>query len=109
RAPVGARFILSDSYLSLQEIARAVQEHVPAARVPAILPRWVAKAVSTTGELWARFSGMAPLIPSGQLHFLTVEARPSATEARRELGWEPTPFADGLRVTIADMKAHEAI
>src|SRR6185369_2658093 len=97
RAPVGARFILSDSYLSLQEIARAVQEHVPAARVPAILPRWVAKAVSTTGELWARFSGMAPLIPSGQLHFLTLAAHPSAGRARRELGWEPTTFVEGLR------------
>jgi dihydroflavonol-4-reductase len=106
KAPVGARYILSESYLTLQEMARAVKQHVPNARVPAILPRWVAKAVSTTGELWARFSGMAPLIPSGQLHFLTAEARPSATKARRELGWEPTPFADGLRVTIADMKAH---
>jgi dihydroflavonol-4-reductase len=74
--------------------------------VPAILPRWVAKAVSSTGELWAKFSGMAPLIPSGQLHFLTLEARPSSAKARRELGWEPTPFADGLRVTLADLKAH---
>ena len=49
KAPVGARFILSESYQSLQEMARAVQRHVPSARVPAILPRWVAKAVSTTG------------------------------------------------------------
>jgi dihydroflavonol-4-reductase len=108
-APVGARFILSDAYLTLQEIARAVRQHVPAARVPAILPRWVAKAVSATGELWAKFSGMAPLIPSGQLHFLTVEARPSAAKAQRELGWSPTPFADGIRVTIADMKAQGLI
>src|SRR6185436_4171623 len=76
KAPVGARYILSESYLSLQEMARAVAQQVPTARVPAILPRWVAKAVSTTGELWAKFSGMAPLIPSGQLHFLTIEAHP---------------------------------
>ena len=52
---------------------------------------------------------MAPLIPSGQLHFLTVEARPSSQRARRELGWEPTSFADGVRVTLADMKAHQTI
>ena len=105
KAPVGARFILSESYLTLQEMARAVMEHVPTARIPAILPRWVARAVSTTGELWARFSGMTPLIPSGQLHFLTIEARPSAQRARRELGWSPTSFTDGLRVTLADLKA----
>ncbi len=109
KAPVGARYVLSDAYLTLQEIARAVQQHVPTARVPAILPRWVAKAVSTTGELWAKFSGMAPLIPRGQLHFLTLEACPSAARARRELGWEATPFADGLRVTLADMKAHGVV
>jgi dihydroflavonol-4-reductase len=109
KAPIGARYILSDTYLSLQELARAVQQHVATARVPAILPRWVARAVSTTGELWARFSGMAPLIPSGQLHFLTTEAHPSAQRARRELGWEPTPFADGLRVTLADLKAQGGI
>jgi dihydroflavonol-4-reductase len=87
-----------------------VTEHAaPTARVPAILPRWVAKAVATTGELWARFSGMTPLIPHGQLHFLTIEARASAQRARRELGWEPTPFADGLRVTLADLKARGMI
>lgn len=110
RAPIGARFILSEAYLSLQEMARAVTEQVAAtARVPATLPRWVATAVSTTGELWARFSGMTPLIPSGQLHFLTIEARPSAQRARRELGWSPTSFADGLRVTVADLKARALI
>ena len=109
KGAVGSRYILSESYLTLQDMARAVKEHVPFARVPAILPRWVAKAVSTTGELWAKFSGMAPLIPSGQLHFLTLESRPSSTKARRELGWEPTSFAEGLRVTLADMKAHGLI
>lgn len=109
KAPVGGRFILSESYRSLEDMARVVQQYVPTARIPAILPRWVAKAVSTTGELWARFSGMAPLIPSGQLHFLTIEARPSSARAQRELGWEPTSFADGVRVTIADLKAHGLI
>lgn len=109
KAPIGARYILSESYVTLQDVARAVQQHVPTARVPAILPRWVARAVSTTGELWAKFSGMAPLIPSGQLHFLTIEAHPSSTKARRDLGWAPTSFADGVRVTIADLKAHGLI
>jgi dihydroflavonol-4-reductase len=109
KAPIGSRYILSESYLTLQEMARAVQAHVPTARVPAILPRWVARTVSSAGELWAKFSGMAPLIPSGQLHFLTIEARPNAARARRELGWEPTTVADGVRVTVADLKAHGAI
>ncbi len=109
KGPVGRRYILSESYRSLQEIAQAVHEHVPGARVPAVLPRWVARAVSVTGELWARFSGMVPLIPKGQLHFLSVEARPASTRARRELGWEPMAFADGVRATLADLKARGEI
>ena len=109
KAAVGARYILSESYRSLQEIAQAVREQVPTARVPPVLPQWVARAVSVTGELWARFSGMVPLIPKGQLHFLSLEARPVATRARRELGWEPMPFIDGVRVTIADLKSRGEI
>jgi dihydroflavonol-4-reductase len=104
-APIGARYILSESYQTLQDVARAVAAQASAARVPPVLPLWVARAVSVTGELWARFSGMVPLIPKGQLHFLSIEARPSAARARRELRWEPTAFADGVRVTLADLKA----
>ena len=108
-APIGARYILSESYQTLLDVARAVAAHLDGGRVPAVLPLWVARAVSTTGELWARFSGMVPLIPKGQLHFLTIEARPSAARAQRELGWQPTPFADGMRVTLADLRARGEI
>jgi dihydroflavonol-4-reductase len=108
-APIGARYILSESYQTLRDVARAVAAHVSDARVPPVLPLWVARAVSVTGELWARFSGMVPLIPKGQLHFLSIEARPSAARARRDLGWQPMAFADGVRVTLADLKARGEI
>ncbi len=100
RAPAGARYILSDSYLTLAEIARAVAAASVTAKVPPVLPLWAARAVSAAGELISRFTGKAPLIPSGQLHFLCLEARPSAGRARRELGWRPLPFADALRRTL---------
>lgn len=105
-APVGSRYVLSESYQTLQDVARTVAGHLGnGARVPPILPRWVARTVSVTGELWARFSGMVPLIPKGQLHFLSIEARPSSARARRELGWQPIGFTDGVRVTLADLRA----
>jgi dihydroflavonol-4-reductase len=103
RAPVGARFILSDVYLTLAETAAAVVAASGRGKVPRVMPLWVAEAVSAVGELVARATGKPPLIPSGQLHFLRMHVRPSARRARAELGWTPTPFAEGVRLALADL------
>src|SRR6185369_7468438 len=101
RAAVGARFILSESYWRLDAIAAAVAALEPQAKVPNVLPMWVARAVAETGELFARVTGRAPLIPTGQLHFLSMNVRPSARRARGELGWRPVAFEEGVRRTLA--------
>ncbi len=103
RAPVGARFILSESYWRLDAIARAVAAQAPAARVPPVLPMWVARFLSELGELAARLTRRAPLIPSGQLHFLSMDVRPLAQRARRELAWRPVAFEEGLRQTLTSL------
>ena len=100
RAPIGARYILSESYHSLVEIARAVVAAAGRGTVPRVMPMGVARAVSAIGELIARVTRTPPLIPAGQLHFLQWQARPSSARARRELGWQPTPFAAALPPTI---------
>ena len=104
RAPVGARFILSESYWRLDAIARAVAALGPAARVPPVLPMWVARLVSEMGAITARLTGRPPLIPSGQLHFLSMDVRPLAQRARLELGWRPLAFEEGLRRTLAALR-----
>jgi len=101
RAAVGARYILSESYWTLAEIARAVHALRPAARVPRMMPLWVAQAVAAVGEVVARALGKPPLIPRGQLHFLGSHAVPVAERARRELGWSPRAFRDALPETLA--------
>jgi dihydroflavonol-4-reductase len=96
RAPVGERYILSESYWTLIEIARAVRELRPGAKVPRVMPLAVARAVAAAGELVARVTRKPPLIPRGQLHFLASGARPVADKARRELGWTTVPFREAL-------------
>jgi dihydroflavonol-4-reductase len=100
-APVGARFIASDAYRTLREIAAAVVAVRGAGRVPPVLPMWVAHAVSAVGEAVSGFTRKPPLMPRGQLHFLGLHACPSARRAETELGWRPTPFEDALRTTLA--------
>jgi nucleoside-diphosphate-sugar epimerase len=96
-APVGSRYILSTTYHSLEDIARAVAQHVPRAGVPKIMPSTAARAASVLGEGIAKVTKRPPLIPRGTLHFLESHAVPDATRARDELGWSPVGFDEGLR------------
>ncbi len=98
-APTGSRFILNDHYFDLVELARAIVE-AGGGRVPPVLPLAAARLVSSVGERIARRTGKPPLIPAGQLHFLTWRANPSAQLAASELGWTPTPIAAALPPTI---------
>lgn len=98
---VGERFILAERYYTMQEIAEAVAAAAPAARVPRTLPLWLARLVSAGGELLSKLTRRPPLLPRGQLHFLLWGARPKSDRAQRELGWKPTPLADGVRATLA--------
>jgi len=101
RAPVGARFIASDAYRTLREIAEAVVATRGRGKVPPVLPVWVARVVAAAGETVSGFTKKPPLLPRGQLHFLGLHAVPSARRAQDELGWRPTPFVDALRETLA--------
>lgn len=100
-APVGARYILSESTHSLTSIARSVRAATNGrAKIPPILPLAVASLVATVGEYVSSWTGRPPLLPNGQLHFLQYGANPSSAKAIRELGWAPRSFPQGLEQTL---------
>ncbi len=101
QAPVGARYLLSESFQSLTDIARAVAASEPDAKVPRVMPLPVARAVSTAGERVAQVTNRPPMIPRSVLQFLERGSRPTAARARNDLGWNPTPFATGVERTLA--------
>lgn len=105
RAPVGARFILHDRFVTLVELARAVVDASGRGRVPPVLPAWLARVVSVVGEGVAKVTRRPPLIAAGQLQFLLEDVHPSAARAQRDLGLGFTPLADGLARTVADFAA----
>lgn len=105
-ADVGERFILSESYQSLADIARVVARHAGRAKVPPVMPIAVARAVSAIGERVARITKRAPLIPRGALHFLESDARPVATRAAEQLGWTAKGFDEGVALTLAQFREH---
>lgn len=107
-APVGGRYILSESTHSLTAIAEAVQRETGAggrgSKVPPVMPMAVAKIVAAVGEFVSGWTGKPPLLPKGQLEFLQYGAVPSGEKAMRDLGWKPRPFDQGLRDTLAFLR-----
>ncbi|KAB2897182.1 MAG: NAD-dependent epimerase/dehydratase family protein [Kofleriaceae bacterium] len=105
RAPVGARAIFSERFVSLVELAQELVRAAGRGKVPRVLPVWLAKLVSVTGEGLAKLTRRPPLIPAGQLQFLLEDVHPSAEWARRELGWVPVPFAEAMTRAVAAFRA----
>lgn len=99
--PVGTRAILSGPYKTLREIAQMVHTVTDTGKVPRVLPGWFAHLVSRTGEIIARRTKKAPLIPAGALHFLECHVVPDAGHAEKELGWTATPVEEAIGRTVS--------
>ena len=104
RARAGERFILSGEYLTLREIALAVREHVPAARVPAVMPLAFARALAGGGVAVARLTRRSPLIARGELTFLASHPVPAAARAGERLGWSSRAVGEGFAETLASFR-----
>ena len=104
KSEIGGRFILSDAYLTLEDMARGVAGAIDLKKIPPVLPLWVGKCVSEVGEAVSKLTRKPPLIPRGQLHLLQWGAIPVAKRAKEELGWQMTPYAEGVRKTMEFLK-----
>jgi nucleoside-diphosphate-sugar epimerase len=101
-AAIGSRYILSEAYYTIAELAETVLAELGLEkRPPPTIPLPVARAIASIGEWVAQFTHRPPLIAKGGLYFLQWQARPRSERAQRELGWKPTPLCEGLRKTIA--------
>jgi len=99
----GERYILCDEHATVARLTRTVVEVSGRGRVPAVtLPGPVLAAMAAVGEAVARVTRRPPPIARCQLQYLLWNATPDSSKAQKELGWQPTPLADGIRRTIAE-------
>lgn len=101
KAKPGARYILSERYYTLVELAREMLAKLGLdRRPPRVFPRWLCSVIASAGAARAAIAGGPPLIPKGQLAFLQVDSYPTSKRATAELGIELTPLAVGLERTV---------
>jgi nucleoside-diphosphate-sugar epimerase len=99
----GERYILTDTYVELRELAERVVRLAGRGRVPPTIPVPVAKAVAAAGEAVSRLTKRPPLLARGQLTFFQWQARADSSKAQRELGFRTTPLEQGLGHTLEAM------
>ena len=99
----GERYILTDGYWTLKELAEEVVRIAGRGRVPPTMPVPMARAFAAVGEGISKVIRKPPMLARGQLHFFQWQARADASKAQRELGFTPTPLEDGLRRTLDSM------
>jgi len=109
-ATCGSRYILSDKYMTLTDIVAQIYSQLSLEKsVPISMPVWFAKVFAFVGETLSSITKKNPLLSRGELTFLQWQAKPISKKAKEELGWNPTSFEDGLKVTISKMKENGII
>lgn len=100
----GEHYIFSDSYQTLSSMAGVMQGLESETKQPKIMPDFLAGLIASTGELISKITKGKPLISKGELGVLRRKGRPSAAKAKKRLGWAPTPFDEGLALTVPWLK-----
>jgi nucleoside-diphosphate-sugar epimerase len=103
KAPIGEKYILVDTYYSLQEIAQKVSEIFPSAKQPKQMPDFIASTIAFVSEPISGITGKSPLLTKAELSVLRRKGRPNGLKIKAALGWEPTSFEEGLKSTIATL------
>lgn len=95
----GEAYLLGGEYVTLRTLAQLVQAET-GARVPALLPRWLARVVAAPAPLWERLTGHRALLTPYAVHAVSVNFRVSHQKAADELGFVPRPIATSVREAL---------
>lgn len=100
RGAAGRSYLLGGEYVSLRDIAVVVAEQT-GARVPPVLPRWVAPPLAALAPAFEALTHRRALLTPYALHAVSVPFTVSHARASRELGYEAGPVRQALRDAIA--------
>lgn len=100
RGRQGQVYNLSGATMSHDEVNDVISDLAGISRWRLNLPT---RPLLLLAQLWtaaSRYTGEEPFYPSNLAHYVFQDWRVSSAKAREELGFRPTPFAQGARETI---------
>lgn len=100
RGQSGACYILSNRYVSLEELFSLLHGISGRRAIRTVLPAWFARSTASLAELYYRILRQPPLYTSYSLYTVTSNARFSHARATAELAYAPRTIAETLVDTI---------
>lgn len=98
RGKTGERYILGNTWASIQQIGAWAEESTGKRAPRFVSPIWLAKVGVPFSMLWAALIRTEPKFTFASLHALSSNPKVSSEKARRELGFTTRP----LKETVAD-------
>lgn len=92
RGRCGEAYLLGGEHVTVRGLAQLV-----GARVPPVLPTWLARLFAAPAPLWERLTRRRALLTPYAVHALSVPFRVSHQKATTELGFAPRTIATSVR------------
>jgi nucleoside-diphosphate-sugar epimerase len=105
RGKTGERYLLADGHVSMHDLAVAILGAAGQSNVPPDSPLWLVKMLAAVSAPLSRLFRIAPLVAQGELSFMLWNARVDSSKAQRDLGFAPYPLEEGVRNTVASLRA----
>ena len=96
----GECYLLTNRYVSVEEIFDTLHELGGRSRIHTFFPLWFIKLVAPLAECYYKCLRQKPLFTSYSVHTLQSNAEFSHEKADRELDYHPRPFRETLQDTL---------
>lgn len=100
----GETYILSNRYVTIEEIANLTSKYSGAAQIKTILPIWFAKLGTFFCEMYYKLKKQTPLFTKYSLYTLQSKSNFSNEKAKEQLGYKNRDLEETIRDMVAWLK-----
>lgn len=103
-ASIGQRYILNSAYLTWREMGDIICRKLGLDKTPGEIPGWLAITIAGMAEALSGITKKPPIFHKALVRFWLIENQPQHDKARRDLGWNPVTFTEGVELTVNSLR-----